>query len=232
MDTKRIFSSGSKPLEPNAPASVGAPARSGGGSGVIVDVVLGVAAVGLVSLLFLELLVGLVVPGFQESGRQYGAMTLHGRQLARERNAKELERTCQELIEMKAAQEKIQSTMKSDYIGRASFPLGDSIEIMSVERSPGRMIVRGRYSLVSADRAQLALLISPTNTAIDPFEPMRRVNISKGSGNFTLIRLHVTPGLPHLNMYSTNASTPFAKLCFGTKEEAAEESKLDLAPAR
>lgn len=222
MDTKRIFSSGSKPLEPNAPASVGAPARSGGGSGVIVDVVLGVAAVGLVSLLFLELLVGLVVPGFQESGRQ----------LARERNAKELERTCQELIEMKAAQEKIQSTMKSDYIGRASFPLGDSIEIMSVERSPGRMIVRGRYSLVSADRAQLALLISPTNTAIDPFEPMRRVNISKGSGNFTLIRLHVTPGLPHLNMYSTNASTPFAKLCFGTKEEAAEESKLDLAPAR
>ena len=228
MNTKRICPGCEKPLEPNPPAGMAVPGPSGGGWGANVDAVLAVAGVVLASLLFLEILVGFVVPGFQATG----AMALDERQLARERDAKELEQIWQQLIETKAAQEKIQPTMKSECIGQANFPLGDSIEITSVERSPGRMIVRGHYNLVSADRAQLALLITTTNTATRPYEPMRRANISKGRGNFTLLRLHVTPGLPHLNLYCTNADTPFAELYFGTKEEAAEESKLDLARSR
>jgi hypothetical protein len=228
MNTQRISSSSGKPLEPNAPASVSAPARSGGRWGANVDAVLGVATVVLLLLLILEILVKFVGPGFQELDQHYSAMTLDERRLAREWNAKDFERTWRQMVETQAAQEKIQPTVKSEYIGQANFPYGDSIEITSVERSPDRMIVRGHYNLVSADRAQLALLITTTNTAIQPYEPMRRANIWKGSGDFTLMRLHEVPGLPHLNMYSTNADTPFAELYFGTKEQAAEESKLDL----
>ena len=190
--------------------------------------VMALAAVVLASLLILQILVAFVIPGFQASGLPYSAMTLDERQLARERSAKELEQIWQQMIETKAAQEKIQPTVKSDGIGQANFPRGDSIQITSVERSSDEMIVRGHYNLVSADRAQLALFITTTNTATRPYEPMRRANISKGQGNFTLLRLHVTPGLPHLSLYCTNADTPFAELYFGTKEEAAEESKLDL----
>jgi len=217
MDTQRIFSRSGKPSEPNVPVGMATPERFGGGWGANVDAVLGVATVVLLSLLFLEILVKVVLPGFQAPVQRYSAV-----------DAKELERTWQQMVETKAAQEKIQTSVKSEYIGQASFPHGDSIEITSVERSPGRMIVRGHYNLVSANRAQLALLITTTNTGTEPYEPMRRANISKGLGDFTLIRLHATPGLPHLNMYSTNAHTPFAELYFGTKSEAAEESKLDL----
>lgn len=228
MNTQHICPASGKPSETNPPAGVAAPTRSGGGWGANVDAVLGVATVVLVSLLFLEILAELVDPGFQAPGQRYSAMTLDERQLARERDAKELEQVWQQMVETKAAQEKIQPRVKSEYIGQRNFPHGDSIEITSVERSPDRMIVRGHYNLVSADRAQLALLISTTNTATKPYEPMRRAKISKGRGNFTLLRLHVTPGLPHLNMYCTNADTPFAELYFGAKEEAAAESKLDL----
>lgn len=229
MNTQRISSSSGKALETRAPAGVAAPARSGGGWGANIDAVLKVATVLLVSLLFLQILRTIVDPGFQAPGCRYSEMTSDERQLARGRNGKEFERTWRQMVEREAAREKIQPTVKSEYIGQANFPYGDSIEITSVERSPGRMIVRGHYNLVSADRAQLALLITTTNAATQPYEPMRRANIWKGSGDFTLMRLHVIPGLPHLNMYSTNAETPFAKLCFGTKEEAAEEGKLSLA---
>src|SRR5215472_15829027 len=119
MDTQRIFSSGGKPSESNAPASVAAPARSEGGSGVNIDAALGVATVLLLSLLFLEILMRFVVPGFQEP-RRYGPM-----------DAKELERTWQQMVETKAAQEKIQTSVNSEHIGQANFPHGDSIEITS-----------------------------------------------------------------------------------------------------
>lgn len=232
MNRQRIFSSCGKPLGPNAPASVAPPALSKGGWGANVDAVLAMATVVLLLLLSLQILMGLADPGFQTPGRRYSAMAPDERQLARERNAKELERVWQQMVETKAAQEKIQPTMKSKYIGQANFPHGDFIEITSVERSLGRMVVRGHYNLVSTDKAQLALLITATNTVTEPYEPMRRAIISKGQGDFTLLRLHATPGLPHLNLYCTNADTPFAEVYFGTKEEAAEESKLDLARPR
>ena len=58
--------------------------------------------------------------------------------------------------------------IKSDYIGQAWFPQGDSIEITSVERTPEQMSVKGHYNLVSHDNALLALYITTTNNIAVP----------------------------------------------------------------
>ncbi len=113
--------------------------------------------------------------------------------------------------------------VKSDYIGQASFPQGDSIEINSVERTPERMFVKGHYNLVSHDKAELALYITSTNENV-PEGASQRVEISKGSGDFELIHSHLVPGWPHVSMYADGGS--FAALYFGTRSEALEESKL------
>lgn len=113
---------------------------------------------------------------------------------------------------------------KSDYIGQADFPYGDSIEITSVERTPERMVVKGRYNLVSHDRAELALYITTKTNIAVPTDSTQTKEISKGAGEFELIHSHLVPGWPHVSMYADGGS--FAALYFGTKEEAAEESKL------
>ena len=109
------------------------------------------------------------------------------------------------------------------YIGQTHFPRGDSIEITSVERSENRMTVTGHYNLVSHDQALLALYITVTNRNAPEGSGEGRP-ISRGRGDFTLAYLHVVPGLPHVSMYPNNGE-PFASLYFGTKAEAAEESK-------
>ena len=117
------------------------------------------------------------------------------------------------------------------YIGQASFPKGDSIEITSVERSPKRMVVKGHYNLVSHDNALLALRCTSTNGANVPEDPTQRTWISKGRGDFELSRSHLYPGLHHVTMYSPGAdgkSKPFAGVYFGNQNEAREEAKLDL----
>jgi hypothetical protein len=117
------------------------------------------------------------------------------------------------------------------YIGQASFPKGDSIEITSVERSPKRMVVKGHYNLVSHDNALLALRCTSTNGANVPEDPTQRIWISKGRGDFELSRSHLYPGLHHVTMYSLGAdgkSKPFAGVYFGNQNEAREEAKLDL----
>jgi serine/threonine protein kinase len=113
--------------------------------------------------------------------------------------------------------------VKSDYIGQASFPKGDSIEITSVDRTPERMVVKGHYNLVSHDDAELALYITSTIRNV-PEDATQRMQISKGRGDFELIHSHLVPGWPHVSMYADGGS--FAALYFGTKAEALEESKL------
>ncbi|MGB7745658.1 MAG: DUF5808 domain-containing protein, partial [Verrucomicrobiia bacterium] len=113
-------------------------------------------------------------------------------------------------------------TIKSDYIGQASFPKGDSIEITSVDRTEKRMVVKGHYNLVSHDQATLALYITSTNKNITE-DATQRMQISKGRGDFELIHSHLIPGLPHVSMHADGGS--FAALYFGTKAEALEESK-------
>jgi serine/threonine protein kinase len=114
--------------------------------------------------------------------------------------------------------------IKSDYIGQAWFPKGDSIAITSVERSTNRMVVKGHYNLVSHDQAMLALYIGSTNSSSTE-DPKQSVQISKGRGDFELIHSHLVPGRPHVEMNANGES--FANLYFGTKAEALEENKAN-----
>jgi len=109
------------------------------------------------------------------------------------------------------------------YIGQASFPYGDSIEITSVERSPRRMTVKGHYNLVSHDQATLAFHITTSTDIRVPETSKNRMEISKGRGDFELVHSHLVPGLPHVSMYANGGS--FAALYFGTQAEALEESQ-------
>jgi len=113
-------------------------------------------------------------------------------------------------------------SIKSDYIGQTYFPLGDSIEITSVERSENQMTVKGHYNLVSQDQAMLALHITTATAISVPEGPQNQLQISKGGGDFELVHPHLVPGLPHVSMYA--GGHPFASLYFGTKAEELEES--------
>ena len=117
-------------------------------------------------------------------------------------------------------QQRVVST--SFAIGQTWFPLGDFIEITSVERTEDQMTVKGHYNLVSHDTASLAFNITTTNTTGFPEGEKQSIKISKGTGDFELIHPHLVVGLPHISMYDRHA---FASVYFGTKEEAAEESK-------
>ena len=88
------------------------------------------------------------------------------------------------------------------YIGQAYFPNGDSVSLTSVKRSDDEIVVRGRYNLISADRAQLALYITTSSTNPVPTDSKQLMQISKGQGTFALIHPHPVPGLPHVTMYS------------------------------
>ncbi len=112
------------------------------------------------------------------------------------------------------------------YIGQTNFPFGDSIEITSVVRTKDRLMAKGHYNLVSHDQASLALNITSTNQSGFPEDPRQSLHISKGNGDFELVHTHLVPGLPHVSLYADGHS--FAGIYFGTKDEAAEESKLEL----
>jgi serine/threonine protein kinase/tetratricopeptide (TPR) repeat protein len=120
------------------------------------------------------------------------------------------------------------------YIGQTNFPKGDSIEITSVERNENQMTVKGHYKLVSADEASLWLNIAATNSDEVPDQAAsphnihisKDIRISKDRGEFELSLSQLVPGLPHVSMYNNHHS--FADIYFGNKDEADEESKLDL----
>jgi predicted Ser/Thr protein kinase len=114
--------------------------------------------------------------------------------------------------------------IKSDYVGRTNFPWGDSIEIVSVERTKNWMTVKGRYTLVSASNALLALNITSTNEISPPEDPRQSTNLFKGSGNFELFHARLASGLPHVSMYGSDGQS-FADLYFGTSDEALREGK-------
>jgi tRNA A-37 threonylcarbamoyl transferase component Bud32 len=118
------------------------------------------------------------------------------------------------------------AAIEGAYIGQTDFPHDDSIEITSVSRCPSWITVTGHYNLVSHDQATLALYITATNLSMT--EPGQEIQISKGRGDFALIHTHIVPGLPHVAMCANMEN--FADLYFGTKAEAAEESKMNLHP--
>jgi hypothetical protein len=117
---------------------------------------------------------------------------------------------------------------KSFYVGQSSFPAGDLIQITSVGRFPDRIVVQGHYELVSADSAQLALYTTTKAAISVPTDQSQLMRISKGKGDFELSDPNLVPGWQHVTMYSVPGGRPFAGVYFGTKEEAAEESKMQL----
>jgi hypothetical protein len=116
--------------------------------------------------------------------------------------------------------------IQSDYIGQTWLPLGDSIEITSVERTDDQITVKGHYTLASHDTALLALYITSSYSTGFPEDKKQTIKISRGSGDFELIHPHLVVGLPHVSMYGNNGH-PFAAIYFGTKEEAAEEARSE-----
>jgi tRNA A-37 threonylcarbamoyl transferase component Bud32 len=119
---------------------------------------------------------------------------------------------------------------RSDYVGQAYFPKGDSIEISSVDRSPERMVVKGHYNLVSQDQATLFLYLLSTNgSGPDKVQnEAQRMHISKGRGDFELAH-SPAPGFPELVIWGNGED--LGDLYFGTQSEAALESKFNLHPA-
>jgi serine/threonine protein kinase len=144
--------------------------------------------------------------------------------------------------------------VKSDYMGWSWFPFGDSIEISRVVRTQNQLVVEGRYNLVSASNAVLALDIDPyratTNKLYFRPGPLQRMRIAGGQGEFKLIDPHPLPAFPNLAkpadplaavrvgngdrmvvlprvlMYPDSNQAPFALLYFGTKSEALEASNV------
>lgn len=114
-------------------------------------------------------------------------------------------------------------SIKSDYIGQTWFPLGDSIQITSVDRTTNLMTVRGHYHLVSHKIASLALDVTAASRNIHGGSGESRP-IARGSGDFDLAYFPPVAGLPHVSMYGTDSHC-FASVYFGTKAEAAAESK-------
>jgi hypothetical protein len=111
------------------------------------------------------------------------------------------------------------------YIGKTSFPHGDSITIDSVERDGPQMLVKGRYELVSADQASLALYVTSRNGGSRLDDAREKISISKGRGQFELYHPTAVVGLPNVSMYSSNV-TALAELYFGNEREAAQEKDL------
>lgn len=132
---------------------------------------------------------------------------------------------CQIAPQISRAQDNNSAEIQSDYIGQTWFPLGDYIEITSVDRDQNEMTVKGHYNLVSRDTASLSLFITTSNGGPTPVDPQQEIKISKGSGDFELTHPHVVTGLPHVSMYGDGH--PFASVYFGTADEAAKESKAE-----
>ena len=114
-----------------------------------------------------------------------------------------------------------------DHVGKTWFPKGDSIEILSVERSEDEMKVKGLYNLISANNARLALYVTSTNDIATTEADTQSTLIAHGTGDFELVYPHRVSGLPHVTMYAADGKG-FAEVYFGSKDEAAAESKLEL----
>lgn len=192
-----------------------APARTGAGLGTTVGVAVGVAAA-VVFIAVLGLLAAVAIPNFVHARQQVVAAQAErlAAEKARQAEAKALE------------QQKIDA--KSDYVGKSYSPEGDAIDIVSVDRTPDQILVKGRYQLVSADTAILALRFGTNHFSGAPMQAQQQMHISKGQGDFTLVHTEAVSGLPHVEILSPQGQS-IAELYFGTKAEALEESELRLA---
>ena len=114
-------------------------------------------------------------------------------------------------------------------LGQSYFPNGDLIELTSVDRSSDQIVTSGRYKLVSAETATLALNITSHEHATSVAAPEQSVHILNGEGSFELKLPHPYSGMPHIAMYDYRGG-PFANVYFGTPQEAKASYQLRLGP--
>jgi hypothetical protein len=111
-------------------------------------------------------------------------------------------------------------------VGPNEFPEGDSITIVEVlsdsaDLEPNsRVVVRGRYTLGSRDRARLGLSQTRTESrAAVPILPGSGKEISKGSGEFELVYEVTQIGCMRVALNNLDRGASFGTIFFGTPEQ-------------
>lgn len=114
-------------------------------------------------------------------------------------------------------------------LGQSLFRTGDSIRILSVQRTADSISVSVDYELGSRDEATMALYItSMTNNEPTPTDPRQSITIKKGRGHATLHHPNPVPGLPHVTFYDKKSHQGVGGVYFGTADEAATSKKMKL----
>lgn len=126
-----------------------------------------------------------------------------------------------------------ETTAPAFEIGQSSFPFGDSIHIVSVQRDADFITVHGDYELVSQPKASLALFITTHDDRKTKVDPRQHLEVEKGKGTFTLVHPAPVPGMPHVTFYSLSTKgqpgKSFGGVYFGTKEEAESSKRMSLS---
>ncbi len=111
-------------------------------------------------------------------------------------------------------------------IGVKFFRDGDSITINEVRASTSdlkngdKVIVKGRYTLVSEPEASLCLFATATTgSGKSPIRAGQTMHVAKGSGDFELYETLDCDGYLHVTFYSIAKGEPFGGLYFGTAKQ-------------
>lgn len=115
------------------------------------------------------------------------------------------------------------------------FKPGDSITITEVtstspELKPGDTVaVKGTYALVTESNAMLALSVTTTGreTHRTP-TPGQRMQVSKGTGEFTLTTSIADKGYLHVNFYTVTGDKSLGGIHFGTADQMREIQDRDM----
>jgi hypothetical protein len=93
--------------------------------------------------------------------------------------------------------------------GATKFANGDEIRITEVRgTSPdmrgGIYRITGTYKLVSRDKATLAASVTARRSqdGVGPWNPAQHIDVTKGSGTFTLLLPMSVDGWPHVSFYN------------------------------
>lgn len=110
--------------------------------------------------------------------------------------------------------------------GASKFLDGDKIEISEIRGtattlSPGNVYwVKGTYTLASHDRASLTMNVTAALASEGTGSTLKTqsVDVTKGSGTFTLLYAMICKGWPHVSFYPGGGGSDFGGTYFGTGE--------------
>jgi hypothetical protein len=106
-------------------------------------------------------------------------------------------------------------------IGDTEFAEGDSITIEEIRgTSPtivtgGTYAVSGRYTLSSADEADLSLFATTTDPSPKPVDAQQTIRVKRGTGTFRVVKTIAEPGYLHLTYYPAAGGSGFGGVYFG-----------------